>query len=134
MKFFNDTSHADLFDLSKELAKKEIFFQEVVNVTRPGIDCLAYKKIYPFGKEVGTLVYVTGCTDVADLNGRRQYNGIVSSFGRASNGGMQNDSLNHAQFENANYLGLWLLISATNQAVIEGSENYERIKDQLEAE
>jgi len=134
MKFFNDTSHADLADLSKELAKKEIFFQEVVDVTKPGIDCLAYRKIYPDGKEVGTLMYVTGCTDVLDHDGRPQYNGVISSFGRASDGGMDDDSLNHAQFENANYLGMWLLISATNQAVVEGADNYERIKDQLEAE
>lgn len=134
MYYFNDTNLQDLADLESELAKKEIFLQEVVNVIKPGVDCLAYKKIYPDGDNVVSLMYVLDRTDVVDHNGRSQYNGVIASYRERKNGTLEDYTLNHSKFENANYLGLWLLIVATNQTVVDGEENYESIKDALEAE
>lgn len=134
MENFNDENHEDLVDLLNELLKKDIFLAEVVNDIKPGVDCLAYKKVYPDGDKVVSLMYILNRTDVVDLNGRSQYNGVIASYRERPDGSLEDYTINHSKFENANYLGLWLLIASTNQAVVDGDENYERIKHALEAE
>lgn len=134
MYYFDDTNLRDLADLETELSKKEIHFKRVLDVIKPGVDCLAYKKIYPNGDNVVSLMYVLDRTDVVDHVGRSQYNGVITSYREMPDGTLEDFSINHSKFENANYLGLWLLIAATNQSVVDGDENYERIKQALEAE